>query len=273
MVAHDFTYPLGHIVTGSYWHNLHSDSLHLTIADTGWGKAVWGKLYGQWIVGANVFVYDHEKIYSGKYVTDDSRLWYLHHCVLLPLSSVFNQGRFIQIWFIISKILYNCGRSSQTGPFMNRFINWLESNWWKVSVRLETTPVATFPWMEPKPDQWVYQTPIWCWFDCPDGSPVEDGEQGQPWSVPVMENRLVFKEYYRDSNGPKKLGNDGAYYTGEIFGATKMAIWWFVGRADDVIKSFRHIVSVRLKLKGILWLIPRLWNVPLPVFLTRYAAR
>ena len=61
MVAHDFTYPLGHIVTGSFWHNLNEDSLHLTIADTGWGKAVWGKLYGQWIAGATVFVYDHEK--------------------------------------------------------------------------------------------------------------------------------------------------------------------------------------------------------------------
>ena len=61
MVAHDFTYPLGHIVTGCFWHNLHRDSLHLTIADTGWGKAVWGKLYGQWIAGATVFVYDHEK--------------------------------------------------------------------------------------------------------------------------------------------------------------------------------------------------------------------
>ena len=58
MVAHDFTYPLGHIVTGSFWHNLDENSLHLTIADTGWGKAVWGKLYGQWIAGANIFVYD-----------------------------------------------------------------------------------------------------------------------------------------------------------------------------------------------------------------------
>ena len=58
MVAHDFTYPLGHIATGSFWHNLHENSLHLTIADTGWGKAVWGKLYGQMIAGANIFVYE-----------------------------------------------------------------------------------------------------------------------------------------------------------------------------------------------------------------------
>ena len=61
MVAHDFTYPLGHISTGCFWHNLHDGSLHLTIADTGWAKAAWGKLYGQWLAGANIFVYDHEK--------------------------------------------------------------------------------------------------------------------------------------------------------------------------------------------------------------------
>ena len=61
MVAHDFTYPLGHIVTARYWHNLHRESLHFTIADTGWAKAAWGKIYGQMIAGANIFVYDHEK--------------------------------------------------------------------------------------------------------------------------------------------------------------------------------------------------------------------
>ena len=62
MVAHDFTYPLGHIVTGKYWHNLHEGSLHLTIADTGVGQGRLGaKIYGQWLAGANMFVYDHEK--------------------------------------------------------------------------------------------------------------------------------------------------------------------------------------------------------------------
>ena len=61
MVAHDFLYALGHLTTGVYWHNLHPGSLHLTVADTGWGKAVWGKFYGQWFAGATVFVFDHEK--------------------------------------------------------------------------------------------------------------------------------------------------------------------------------------------------------------------
>ena len=61
MVAHDFTYPIGHITTGVFWHNLHRGSIHLTVADTGWAKVAWGKLYGQWFAGATIFVYDHEK--------------------------------------------------------------------------------------------------------------------------------------------------------------------------------------------------------------------
>ena len=61
MVAHNYLYALGHLTTGVFWHNLHEGSLHLTVADTGWGKAVWGKFYGQWFAGATVFVFDHEK--------------------------------------------------------------------------------------------------------------------------------------------------------------------------------------------------------------------
>ena len=61
MVAHDYLYAMGHLTTGVFWHNLHENSLHLTVADTGWGKAVWGKFYGQWFAGATVFVFDHEK--------------------------------------------------------------------------------------------------------------------------------------------------------------------------------------------------------------------
>ena len=57
MVAHDYLYAMGHLTTGVFWHNLHEGSLHLTVADTGWGKAVWGKFYGQWFAGATVFVH------------------------------------------------------------------------------------------------------------------------------------------------------------------------------------------------------------------------
>ena len=61
MVMHNFQYPLGHIATAKYWQNVQKDGLHLTVADTGWAKAVWGKIYGQWIAGSAVFVYDYER--------------------------------------------------------------------------------------------------------------------------------------------------------------------------------------------------------------------
>ena len=69
MVAHDYLYAMGHLTTGVFWHNLSEDSIHLTVADTGWGKAVWGKFYGQWLAGATVFVYHHEKFFAAVFGT------------------------------------------------------------------------------------------------------------------------------------------------------------------------------------------------------------
>ena len=61
MVRHNFTYPLGHILTASYWQQVRDGGLHLTVSDTGWAKSAWGKIYGQWLAGAAVFVYDYDK--------------------------------------------------------------------------------------------------------------------------------------------------------------------------------------------------------------------
>ena len=111
MVAHDFTYPLGHIVTGSFWHNLHKDSLHLTIADTGWGKAVWGKLYGQWIAGATVFVYDHEKFTPADML---QMITGLPHHIFVRTSYHFpfpDTRRPDKIRPVVPPILYHCRRS------------------------------------------------------------------------------------------------------------------------------------------------------------------
>ena len=105
MVAHDFTYPLGHIVTGSFWHNLNENSLHLTIADTGWGKAVWGKLYGQWIAGANIFVYDHEKFTPGDILEKIQNSHYL------PLP---DSRRPDEVRSVFTQILHHCRRSIES---------------------------------------------------------------------------------------------------------------------------------------------------------------
>ena len=239
MVAHDFTYPLGHIVTGSYWHNLHSDSLHLTIADTGWGKAVWGKLYGQWIAGANVFVYDHEKFIPA------NMLQMIQDYGITSLCAPPTIFR-----FLIREDLSKYDLSSLTyctiaGEALNPAV--YESFYKLTGIKLmegfgqtETTPtVATFPWMEPKPGSMGVPNPQ---YDVdlirPDGSPVEDGEQGQIVIRTCNGKPLgLFKEYYRDSERTKEAWHDGVYYTGDIAWRDEDGYLWFVGRADDVIKS------------------------------------
>ena len=239
MVAHDFTYPLGHIVTGSYWHNLHSDSLHLTIADTGWGKAVWGKLYGQWIAGANVFVYDHEKFIPANMLQMIQDYGITSLC---PPPTIFR--------FLIREDLSKYDLSSLkyctiAGEALNPAV--YESFYKLTGIKLmegfgqtETTPtVATFPWMEPKPGSMGVPNPQ---YDVdlirPDGSPVEDGEQGQIVIRTCNGKPLgLFKEYYRDSERTKEAWHDGVYYTGDIAWRDEDGYLWFVGRADDVIKS------------------------------------
>lgn len=239
MVAHDFTYPLGHIVTGSYWHNLHSDSLHLTIADTGWGKAVWGKLYGQWIAGANVFVYDHEKFIPA------NMLQMIQDYGITSLCAPPTIFRFLIREDLSKYDLSSLKYCTIAGEALNPAV--YESFYKLTGIKLmegfgqtETTPtVATFPWMEPKPGSMGVPNPQ---YDVdlirPDGSPVEDGEQGQIVIRTCNEKPLgLFKEYYRDSERTKEAWHDGVYYTGDIAWRDEDGYLWFVGRADDVIKS------------------------------------
>ena len=151
MVAHDFTYPLGHIVTGSFWHNLHKDSLHLTIADTGWGKAVWGKLYGQMIAGATVFVYDHEKF------TPADILQKIHDYHITSLCAPPTIYRFLIREDLSKYDLSSLEYCTTAGEALNYSV--YETFLKITGIRLmegfgqtETTlTLATFPWMEPKP--------------------------------------------------------------------------------------------------------------------------
>lgn len=239
MVAHDFTYPLGHIVTASFWHNLNEESLHLTIADTGWGKAVWGKLYGQWIAGANVFVYDHEK-----FAPADILAKIQEHRVtsLCAPPTIFR--------FLIHEDLTKYDLSSLkyctiAGEALNPAV--YETFKKLTGIRLmegfgqtETTlTVATMPWMEPKPGSMGLPNPQYE-VDLIDneGRSVEAGEQGQIIIRTDKGKPLgLFKEYYRDAARTHEAWNNGIYYTGDVAWKDEDGYLWFVGRADDVIKS------------------------------------
>ena len=239
MVAHDFTYPLGHIVTGSFWHNLHKDSLHLTIADTGWGKAVWGKLYGQMIAGATVFVYDHEKF------TPADILQKIHDYHITSLCAPPTIYRFLIREDLSKYDLSSLEYCTTAGEALNYSV--YETFLKITGIRLmegfgqtETTlTLATFPWMETKPGSMGVPNPQ---YDIdlikPDGRSAEDGEQGQ---IVVRTNHGkplgLFKEYYRAPELTHEAWHDGVYYTGDVAWRDEDGYYWFVGRADDVIKS------------------------------------
>jgi acetyl-CoA synthetase len=238
MVVHDFTYPLGHIVTASYWHNVLEDSLHLTIADTGWAKAAWGKLYGQWIAGANVFVYDHEKFASADMLRmiQDYRI-----TSLCAPPTIFR--------FLIREDLSKYDLSSLqyctiAGEALNPAV--FEAFYKLTGIKLmegfgqteSTVSICTFPWMEPKPGSMGVPNPQ---YDVdllrPDGSKAEDGEQGQIVIHTKHKPVGLFKEYFRAPERTSETWHDDIYYTGDVAWRDEDGYYWFVGRADDVIKS------------------------------------
>lgn len=240
MVAHDFTYPLGHIVTGSFWHNLGADSLHLTLADTGWGKAVWGKLYGQWIAGACVFVYDFEKFEPVDVLKMIERYGITSFCAPPTVFRFLIREDVNR--FDISSLRYCTIAGEALNPTV--YEQWLKLT----GIRLmegfgqtETTlTIATYPWLEPKPGSMGCKGPQ---YDIDlltaDGRWAEDGEQGE---IVIRDNADgkplgLFKEYLRDPELTAKAYHDGIYHTGDVAWRDEDGYYWFVGRTDDVIKS------------------------------------
>ena len=240
MVAHDFCYPLGHIVTGSYWHNLHEESLHLTVADTGWGKAVWGKLYGQMIAGASIFVYDHEKF------TPADMLRMIQEYRITSFCAPPTIFRFMIREDLTKYDLSSLKWATIAGEALNPSV--YQEFYELTGIKLregfgqtETTcTVLTTPWMEPKPGSMGKPNPAYnVDIVMGDGRSAEVGEQGEI-IIRVNENKKpygLFLGYYRDENRTKEAYNNGIYHTGDVAWKDEDGYFWFVGRNDDVIKS------------------------------------
>ena len=239
MVAHDFLYPLGHIVTAAYWHNLNENSIHFTLADTGWGKAVWGCYYGQWIVGCNVFVYDFEKFMP----VDVLRL--VHEYRITSFCAPPTVYRFLIRENVKDYDLTSLTYCTNAGEALNPSVF---EQWYKLTgIKLHeafgqtetTATLGTFPFMEPRPGSMGKPSPG---YDIDlmtnDGRWAEDGEQGEI-VVKTHGHKPVglFKEYYRDPELTKQNFHDGIYHTGDVAWRDEDGYYWFVGRIDDVIKS------------------------------------
>lgn len=258
MVMHDYTYPLAHILTAKCWHNVHKGSLHLTVADTGWGKAVWGKFYGQMICGATVFVYDFE----GRFVAQNL-LKVMQDFKITSFCAPPTVYRFMiredLSKYDLSQLEYCTTAGEALNPSV--FTEWKQKTGitiYEAYGQTETTLVlGTYPYVKPNPGAMGVPNPQFV-VDVLDADghrckPMEHGMlvirsgiEGQtgitpPGVEPVLsrvEKPLgLFKEYYRHPELTEKAHHDGIYYTGDVVYYDEQGYFWFVSRADDVIKS------------------------------------
>jgi acetyl-CoA synthetase len=246
MVMHDYSYPLAHIVTAKYWHKLNENSLHLTLADTGWGKAVWGKFYGQMLCGATVFVYDFE----GRFIPSH----------LLKILQDYRISSFCApptiYRFLIREELERYDLSAlkwctTAGEALNPsvFDEWKQKTGitiYEAYGQTETTMVVgTYPWVKPKPGSMGVPNPQYH-IDIVDEqgnsvAPMEHGElvinveKGKPLGL--------FKSYYRNDEMTEKRIVNGLYHTGDVVYRDNDGYLWFVSRIDDVIKTSGYRVG------------------------------
>jgi acetyl-CoA synthetase len=246
MVMHDYSYPLAHIITAKYWHNLDESSLHLTLADTGWGKAAWGKFYGQMIVGATVFIYDFE----GHFIPSDL-LKIMQDYKVTSFCAPPTIYRFLIREDITAYNLSSLKWCTTAGESLNPsvFEEWEKKT--GITVReaygqTETTMVVgTYPWVTPRPGAMGVCNPQYD-IDVVDekGNHVKPMEQGE--LVIKVDNGKplgLFKKYYRNEEMTEQRIVDGRYHTGDVVYYDEDGYLWFVSRIDDVIKTSGYRVG------------------------------
>ena len=239
MVAHDYLYAMGHLTTGVFWHNLHEGSLHLTVADTGWGKAVWGKFYGQWFAGATVFVFDHEKFNADTLLRQIEKYRVTSFCAPPTIYRFMIREDLSR--YDLSSLEYCTTAGEALNPAVfDKFKEKTGIQMMEGFGQTETTmTLGTMPWMKPKPGSMGMPN---AQYDIdllkPDGTRCEDGEKGEI-VVRVGERKPIglFKEYYRDEALTREAWHDGIYHTGDVAWRDEDGYYWFEGRIDDVIKS------------------------------------
>ncbi|MDR2192448.1 MAG: AMP-binding protein [Endomicrobium sp.] len=239
MVYHDSSYALGHIITAKFWHDLDDESVHLTVADTGWGKAAWGKLYGQWICGACIFVYDYERFHSDRLLSVMSKHGVNSFCA--PPTIYRHLIKEDLSKYDLSKLKYAETAGEPLNPEV--FHQFKKATGLEIKEGFGQTETvlfaATFPWMKPKAGSMGKPAAGWD-VDIIDGenNPCEPGEEGR---LVIRTDKGkpagLFCGYYKDEALTKTVWNNGIYDTGDIAYKDEDGYLWFVGRSDDVIKS------------------------------------
>ncbi|HEX2934983.1 MAG TPA: AMP-binding protein [Bacteroidales bacterium] len=239
MVSHNFTYPLGHIITARYWQNVEDNGLHFTVADTGWAKSAWGKLYGQWLSGSAVMTYDFDKFIPKNLMEVIERYKVTTFCAPPTIYRFLIKEDLTK--YNLKHLKYCVVAGEPLNPEVyKQFLDITGIKLMEGYGQTELTVVmGTYPWMEPKPGSMGMPSPGYE-VDLVDenGNTCEVGDEGQ---IVIHTSRKqpvgMFDGYYRDEQLTHKVWHDGVYYTGDMAWRDEDGYFWFVGRADDVIKS------------------------------------
>jgi acetyl-CoA synthetase len=239
MVNHNFAYPLGHILTAKYWQNVQDNGLHFTVADTGWAKSAWGKIYGQWLSGCAVMTYDYDKFVPKHLMKVIEKYHVTSFCAPPTIYRFLIKEDLTQ--YDLRHLKYCVVAGEPLNPEVYK--QFLEAT----GIRLMegygqtecTVAVATYSWMDPKPGSMGKPSPG---YDIdlidPDGKVCEVGEIGQIVIYTKKRKPVgMFDGYFRDDELTNTVWQNGIYYTGDTAWRDEDGYFWFVGRADDIIKS------------------------------------
>jgi len=243
MVLHDFSHPLGHIVTAKYWQQVRENKLHNSMSDSGWAKFGWGKIYGQFICGAPVFAYDMDK-FVPELVMEKLEKYRITTFCAPPTMFRFMLAQGMEKYDF--NAIEHCGNAGE--PLNPEIFNKIKAIWGLdmhegFGQSESTVLIANFPWFKPKPGSMGKPAPL---YDIDivdaDGNTCEDGEEGR---IVIRNINAVglFKGYYLDDEltaaaftASGDLESGKIYDTGDTAWRDPDGYYWFVGRNDDMIK-------------------------------------
>ena len=218
MVNHDFIYPLGHILTAKYWQNVKDDGLHFTVADTGWAKSAWGKIYGQWLSGSAVMTYDYDKFVPKKLMEVIEKYKVITFCAPPTIYRFLIKEDLTR--YDLSRLKYCVVAGEPLNPEVYKQFHE------QTGIRLMegygqtecTVAVATYPWMKPKPGSMGKPSPG---YDIEivdeEGNPCETGNEGEIVIRTAISKPVgMFNGYYRDDQLTKSVWSNGFYKTGDM---------------------------------------------------------
>ncbi|MDR3210492.1 MAG: AMP-binding protein [Planctomycetota bacterium] len=247
MIQFDHAYPLAHITTAKFWQGVEEGGLHYTVADTGWAKCAWGKIYGQWICGSAVFAYDYDVFDATRMMERIAKYRVTTFCAPPTIYRMMIKAEISG--HDLSSLRHCCVAGEPLNPEV--YNRWREKTGHRLFEAYGQTEsvvsVANTPWMEPKPGSMGKPMPIYdlALMSVSDSNLCERGETGEIVIRAERENPPIglFRGYRADEDLTSSVWSNGWYHTGDLAWQDEEGYLWFVGRADDLIKTSGYRVG------------------------------